>query len=271
MRWHCRMSAGGLLFFALLAANVSAQSITGRVIDPSFNTGIAGVRLVVLDSASNQRATADTDSLGNFRIVLERGTYRIEATRIGFRPVTTDAIELARRELVEVELRMSPTAVNVDPLVITARRQLPSARLEGYYRRLERARSFGMGRFVTRAQIDSFPAPYVSHYLARAGLRVTGDAGTARVTSRGCELSIFLDGMRVEAASVNDLVSPVDLEGIEIYRSELDALPIEFSSRQGCGAILLWTREGGTGRLGFWKSIIIGAGIVGVGLLLMHF
>jgi len=268
---HCRLRipAGGLFFSAVLASSAFAQAISGRVIDPAFNSGIAGVRLIVLDSASAQHATVDTDSLGNFRIGLTRGGYRIEATRIGYRAVTTPVIEVMRRELVEVEIRMSANAVSVEPLVVTARRNVPSARLEGYYRRLEREGKFGFGRFVTRAQMDSFPATYVSHHLSRSGVRVVGDAGNARAYSRNCELAVFLDGMAIEGGMLNDIVVPSDLEGIEIYRSALE-VPVEFLNRSGCGAIVMWTREGAPGRLSFWKAVMIGAATFGIGLLFMR-
>jgi len=269
MSTFLRIAAGGLFLSSAFASEAAAQAISGRVLDPATRDGVAAVRIVVLDTASQQRATTDTDSAGNFRIAIERGKYRIEASRIGYRSVTTQEIEVARREHVEVEIRLSAMALNVQPLVVTARREMPSARLEGYYRRLERQGAFGFGRFVTRAQIDSFPASFVSQHLARAGLRVVGDAGTARVYSRGCEMAIFLDGMAIGRGLINDVVSPQDLEGIEIYRSDVET-PVEFLNRSGCGAIVMWTRDGEPGRLSFWKSLILGAGAIGLGLLLMQ-
>lgn len=261
---------GGLFLSVILASTASAQVVVGRIIDPSVNSGIAGVHIVVLDSAAQERATADTDSLGQFRIQIAEGKYRIAATRLGYQPVTTPHFELAPRELVEVEIRMSANALGIEPLVVTTRRAITSARLEGYYRRLERNGPFGLGRFITRGQIDSFPASHVSHYLARAGLRVVGDAGNARVYSRGCEMAIFVDGMQIDRGMVNDVVSPMDLEGIEIYRSAVE-VPAEFMNRTGCGAIVMWTREGETGTLSFWKALLLGAVAVGAGFLLMRF
>lgn len=55
---------------------------------------------------------------------------------------------------------------------------------------------------------------------------------------------IWLDGMRVPNAELDDIANPMDIGGIEIYTS-WSALPGEYMDRDGagCGAIVVWTKS----------------------------
>ena len=78
------------------------------------------------------------------------------------------------------------------------------------------------------------------------------DGGTAfdqAVVMRGifshrCTPNLFLDGMRMPLAGVNDLNSflrPDDLVGVEIYPA--GTVPAQFDpGLTGCGSIVLWTK-----------------------------
>jgi hypothetical protein len=58
-----------------------------------------------------------------------------------------------------------------------------------------------------------------------------------------CVPQIYLDGMRIRTCSIDDLASPMDLEGIEVYRSAV--VPAELAGPgSSCGVIALWTRRG---------------------------
>ena len=67
--------------------------------------------------------------------------------------------------------------------------------------------------------------------------------GGNSVLLRGCAPAVFIDGIRVRggASSIDDLVSPIEIAGIEVYRGP--EVPVEFSGPgSGCGAILIWTQ-----------------------------
>jgi hypothetical protein len=57
---------------------------------------------------------------------------------------------------------------------------------------------------------------------------------------------VYLDGLRFplfRGESIDHLVSPMELEGIEVY-AHAAQVPVEFQrTRAGCGAILFWTRH----------------------------
>jgi hypothetical protein len=60
----------------------------------------------------------------------------------------------------------------------------------------------------------------------------------------GCTPAVFLDGTKVQMSGItlDDLIRPADIEGIEIYRSMSEAPPEYQGLNSGCSAILIWTR-----------------------------
>ncbi len=62
-----------------------------------------------------------------------------------------------------------------------------------------------------------------------------------------------MDGMRVRELNIDD-ISPVDVEGIELYAGTA-GLPPEFNqfypgSTSVCGTVVIWTRLPGNGKSG---------------------
>lgn len=110
------------------------------------------------------------------------------------------------------------------------------------------------GRFITKEQIGrQGSAQMVDVLRSIPSLEVLvgaaiayGDSRTLRVrlchplSIRGpCWTSIYLNGMRVEGESIQNL-NPAEIEGIEVYSS--GAVPAQFSSSMGaaCGVIAVW-------------------------------
>ena len=90
---------GGLLFVLFAGATVtSAQteraSITGNATDKS-GAALAGVRINVLNEATNTSLTATTDSAGAYSVLnLIPGKYTVNASLSGFGPVIYRGFEL---------------------------------------------------------------------------------------------------------------------------------------------------------------------------------
>ena len=65
------------------------------------------------------------------------------------------------------------------------------------------------------------------------------------VLLRECEPRLYLDGIRVHLPNVgiDEIVTPLDLEGIEVYGSSAEVLVEMGGSNLNCGAIALWTRR----------------------------
>lgn len=233
----------GLLALSLPSA-MDAQSIRGRLLDAESGAAIASGTLILLSEDSVPVGNALTDSSGAFLLTAPRsGAYRLQAQRIGYRTSATPAIELEDRDTLVVEYRLSTQAVVLKPLTVTATSRRPAGALGGFYQRAER-RAFGT--FITREQIDQRHAIHASDLLLTVpGVQVVPTRwGRAVVLMRGwCVPQIYLDGMRIRTSSIDDLVSPIDLEGIEVYRSPAEA-PAQLAGAGSCGVVALWTRRG---------------------------
>ena len=239
-----------LLVAALLAASAApsaAQSVHGRVLERGTDRPVASA-IVELRSGSEVRAQARTFDDGRFVLVVPgAGTYRVAAARMGYESLLTEDIRIERLDSVALVFRMTSDAVMLDPVRASSRPRNPPARLIGFYDRSARRRQ---GHFVTRNTIDQARASRTSDLLRRVpglAFRQTRKGGFAIRGRGGCEPQVYLDGMDVAmfgtATSVDDLVRPEDLEGIEVYGAS--SIPVEFIRNHPgvqCGAVMLWTR-----------------------------
>ncbi|HEY6827979.1 MAG TPA: carboxypeptidase regulatory-like domain-containing protein [Gemmatimonadaceae bacterium] len=84
----------GIALSALASTAAGAQVVRGVVTD-STNRPISGVVVMLLDATSQSRARALSDERGEFRVAAPgAGTYSLRTMRIGFRPTTSQPIEL---------------------------------------------------------------------------------------------------------------------------------------------------------------------------------
>jgi hypothetical protein len=128
--------------------------------------------------------------------------------------------------------------------VVTARRRPPPPDIRDFYRRAENPI---FGTFMTRAEIEQYHAVRVSDLLRRIpGVQVVPVRyGVTGVRIRGCSPAIIIDGVLARfEPSIDNLVVPMELEGLEVYRSA-SHVPVQYGGlRVPCGAIMAWTRRG---------------------------
>jgi hypothetical protein len=191
--------------------------------------------------------TTRTDSAGAFRLGgLPAGTQTVEARTIGYAP--------ARRAVTLRAGSVTPVAV-----VLDRAQELPALSIVGArgnrVQRLpefEQRRARGMGRYLTRDQIEQRnPGEVTDLFRMMPGVSVVWDGtdyvlvssrGAASLTSASCPLAVFLDGRPVPGDwSVNTLVRPNDVEAVEVYTGA--AVPVGLSTMNGCGAVVIWTRR----------------------------
>lgn len=194
------------------------------------------------------------------------GSYTLEVGLLGY---------LTRRDTVRVdaggdvtilaELSVSP--IPLAPIQVVVRQPTPPG-LEGF----ERRRRTRAGFFITRQQVEESHPRYVSDLLrmmpgASVGPSVYG--GDVRLRG-GCRPDLWIDGVHtVSAASLDELVTPMDVEAIEVYRGV--ELPARFGTSP-CGAIIVWTRRpprpATDGSIG--KHLVIVAGFLLAAYLIFH-
>jgi len=204
----------------------------------------ADVRVLPSDAAVR------TNSRGAYRLSgLAAGRHLFEVRALGYQPV---------RKIVMLKTGMADT-VNVwltqvvrtlNPVITTARRDPYRT---GFYDRMKR--NFG-GHFLTPERINASGTRRVTELLASVPgvkIRKVGQVSVVELTGRGvrtlstggCPVLYFLDGVRYEPTLTHGLDGEIGLdhiEAIEVY--DVATAPVQFSGvGASCGVVLLWTRE----------------------------
>jgi hypothetical protein len=234
------------LALAALAAPAAAQTVHGRVVDRENDRPVQSVT-VQLRSNGDVRAQTTTGADGTFSLpVPGAGTYQLAAGRIGFQTLVSSGMRIERLDSMDLTLRLDANEVMLDTVEARTSERRPPARLAAFYERAGRRRQ---GYFLTREAIEAARASRTSDLLRRIpGLQFRPTAKGYIVRGRGgCEPQVYVDGMDVNlwhnSNTVDELVRPEDLEGIEVYGSS--SIPVEFersTAGMECGAVLLWTR-----------------------------
>ena len=114
-----------LLAALLVPAVIGAQtgSITGRVTDSTTSAGVSGATVQAMSGATVAgRVTAGED--GSYRIVnLAPGTYDVSVRLIGFAERRVSGVVVTAGGTAQVDVRMSKSAVQLNPAVVTASRR----------------------------------------------------------------------------------------------------------------------------------------------------
>jgi hypothetical protein len=244
---------------------------------------VEGATIEVLHADSTPAGTVTSDEQGWFELdVREGGRYLLRPSHPSYLAFGLDSVNVGEHEIVSVALRMGPSAIPLERLVVTAR---SGDRLAGFY---ERAGRNGFAYFLERAEIEKRRAAQASQLLRSVpGVRIVpvgsltmpdslfGAAGPGvnMIGMRGirgqCAATVLLDGLPVAqdlGMSIDDYTSPALLEGVEIYPPNV-ALPQAFPVLENeCGVVAFWSRREAFRPL-TWTRVII-AGVVGLLILL---
>lgn len=232
------------LLLALAAPSaLGAQIVSGTLMDSETRAPIVGGVMTLVDRDSAGVAQVTTDSAGAFTLTVPRaGAYRVHAQRLGYRAVSSQALGMGLRDTVQVEFTLARDIVVLEPLVVKARTRRLTAAARRFYNRAETRMS---GTFITREEIErAAPLRTTDLFNSIPGVRMVPMAGGNNVVIRGnCRPSVYVDGMWMNGyRSIDDLAQPLQVEGVEVYRSAHEA-PAEFTGiRAGCAVVLIWTR-----------------------------
>jgi hypothetical protein len=226
---------------------LAAQVVRGTLLDDLSGQQILAGTVSLWTGDRVQVAETGTDRGGAFVLHAVRpGTYRLRAERPGFVPVVSSAMELKEGDTIQVQVVMSKSAVVLNPVVVKARPRRTGRPLDGYYIRLDQRLSGG--RFITREELDRSRAGRTTDVLRRVpGVQLAPAPHSigSNVVVNGCSPTVIVDGSPTPLLSgltIDDLLKPWMLEGIEVYPSAAEA-PAEYAMYVGrCGVILLWTR-----------------------------
>jgi hypothetical protein len=232
-----------ILTFALLPHTSAAQESRGRtlagVVTDTAGRPIARAEVGLLAGRDIARSVR-TGEDGRFELTdLPDRKTSIVVRRLGYQPrvYTMQIREGATRAFLPVVL--DPMPAELEKVIVMARVAESGGRLRDFY---ERKRRNAWGTFIDREEIERRNPLWMSDMLRMVpGVRVipTRWGGYAVRLRDGCWPTVWLDGMPVRGAELDEVIFPSEVAGMEVYRSRV-GMPIQF--RDSCGAIAVWTR-----------------------------
>lgn len=252
-------------------ADAEGVEVRGWVADVESGRPLpaASIRVVRLGEAGRETLAwaGSADSTGVFGGPrLAPGAYRLEAGALGYRPAAQD-VGLSGYGAVEVQVELSPEALELEPIFVVTRRRSVLER-NGFYDR----RSGGFGHTLDRAEIEARRPRRVTDLLrtlpgVTVGPGTLGRGGSVRMRG-GCSPDVVVDGVKMlPDARLDDILTVSNLEAVEVYPAAMG--PARFS-RSSCGTVLVWTRDPtvAVGEPTNWKRIGIVAGFFVFGFVL---
>lgn len=253
---------------------LAALTVTPLEAGSAFRTSAAELAGVVLDERAQPLVGAEvtlsriaastlTNERGEFRFTsLAPGNYVLVIRRLGYRELT-DSVTLRDEAVISREYFMRPVTT-LDTVSVRASVAIPS---------FEENRRIGLGKFLTRAQLEKMEERKMSEILAEVGASsirrgwhawVGGGARGPRPNSstkckqlegmgtechRGCFALVYLNGALIYNGEAGKLVPdingivPASVEAIEYYKGPART-PLMYSTlNSDCGVLVLHTRR----------------------------
>jgi hypothetical protein len=244
------VAAGALV---LLGAGAAAQRAPSPPSTASAPHHLGGV---VLDSAGTAVPLADlrltasdgrqfrssADERGRFRLAgIPAGSARLEAKRLGYLPAVRAVIVPESDSVADIQMILGLLPAELRGIEVNASSDENDPSLAGFY---ARRRSNNFGHYLDRAQLEETHAQRASEALRTVpGVLVQPSRRIGNVVRiRNCRPTVWLDGVRLPDAELDEVTNVGDLAAVEIYKS-LAGLPQQFIDRTNpCGAIVVWSR-----------------------------
>lgn len=217
-----------------------------RVLDAESRAPVEGAAVSVLPGGSRP-----TDGAGRAQFQdLAPSLAQVTVEMIGYAR-RTEPVSLHPGRTTALDVALTVEAVPLRPIEVVVR--LPFLEANGVYRRIDQGVA---RRLLTRRTIvdrgshrisDSFA--HVPGLQIRRGGGQTGFPSRAVLYARGCPVAVWVDGIEwnpdIEGSVDIDRIPPEWVEIAEVY-SQAQA-PLQYTSRHGCGVVLIWTRQGRRG------------------------
>ena len=194
-----------------------------------------------------------TDAEGRFSLAdLPPGRHEVVFSHLGYIE-RAESIGVEAGRVASARIVLAVDAIALDPIEVTVDRRDRNLQDAGFYQR----REDGWGNFVDREDIEKWnPIDLTDALIRFPGVAIVADARSPidrrlRLRGRGrgvCSPTIYLDGVMLtgmRAFSINDIVDPLSVAGIELYRG-VAGVPGQYSGlASSCGVVLIWLRRGG--------------------------
>ena len=226
-------AASMLMFFwsAAVMAGITGK-ISGRIADAQNNVNLPGVNILV----EGTMLGAATDLDGYFVIInVPPGTYKLNATMIGYANAIVENVVVRMDQTTIVDLQMQTQSVDIGEVVVVAKRPLVETDVSA------------SELYITGETVERLPVKSVDEVLAlHAGI----EPGSEGVVIRGGnirETSFFVDGLSMNDERWNVPFTSFSLNALEEVRVQTGGFSAEYGNLRS-GVINLVTKEGQTDR-----------------------
>jgi hypothetical protein len=239
----------------------SGYTVTGTVVSQEGSTlADAEVSLIQGDSVTRY---VRTDASGRFRFeALTEASNVLRVRRLGYHVKTISVNIVTADRVANVFVSLDASVASLDPMRVVDDEDdnMPpmDARLEAFYKR---AQTNSFGKYITEAMIAKAHPQWVSELMRRLpGVLVRPNRATMSAAARfgntvrfrNCGVQgqsaervgplVWIDGVRMPGAELDDVTQGNDVAAIEVYPS-LAGIPAQYFDRCAvCGTILVWTK-----------------------------
>ena len=226
--------------------------VVGKVVDRDGNF-VAGADVIAqIENDSVARRTR-SDSAGRFELADLRGSaLTLRVRRLGFQPQLLSVQVTKAGRTANVTVTLEPSVTSLDPVVVAddSAPEPINPRLVGFNERLA-TNSFG--HYVTPEMLARKKPSHASEVIRELPGVVTRPARLGSlVRLRGCGVRgqssekvgplVWLDGVRMVGAEIDEVTQATDIAAIEVYNS-FAGVPAQYLDRSAvCGTILVWTK-----------------------------
>ena len=240
---------------AATAAQAQAvYDVWGSVVDREGSPlSSAEVILVEHDTAVRR---VRTDVNGHFRmdgLTSLASLFRVR--RLGYQPKLLEVRFTPTSRSASVFVSLEPAATPLDTVLVDADTEVvkPDSRLLAFY---ARSKSNSFGHYITEEMLAKAKPHFTSEALQsvagvvlrpsrRIGniLRLRNCGGARGESSDRVGPLIWLDGVRLPGAELDEITQAGDVAGIEVYNA-FAGVPVQYFDRTAvCGTILVWTKS----------------------------
>lgn len=242
------------------------REVKGMVLDAGSYEPIANPSIFLVDSLGTILVMTEGDDGGNFSLIPPAtGTLELRVSRIGYSQVEAE-LEISKDGILSLLVMVPIEPIALDEVEASVRKR--PRRAEMNMAGFEARQVEGAGTYFDEEDIKKRHPTQITDLLTRipgmTRLRIRGrvvdmkmlraQGGSFGRAMTPCFADLWVDGIRVReggymsAAStvpwMNDIISPENIGGIEVYVGPSQT-PIQFNSSSAmCGVIVIWSRRG---------------------------